>query len=207
MANLRLACTGARVGTLFIPAFQLRLGDLVCLHLPHPLPDEAEDDLLRVLTGKQLSVGFRLLGRVLAAVQACDDRPPILRLLRPLRVTRWLRQRTGMSHQEANEVLRRIGLDQDWPLTHLAGNPKTLLGLEAAWACGAEAILFATYGMDYSGRQAAHGAVASRLASCPAIHLSRVFFQNGQLLRDCFTGATCIEVSHSSALPLPAESA
>ncbi len=207
MADLRLVCTGARAGTLFLPPFQLRLGELVCLHLPHPLPDESEDDLVRALTGQQGVNGLRLYGRVLSAFPASDDRNGFLRLLRPLRATAWLRRMGGLSPKEASAVLRRLCLERDWLLTQLAGNPRTLLGLEAAWAAGAEAIIFRTCGIDYSGKQTAYAAVVSRLADCPAIHLSRFFFQNGQAIRDCVPGARCIDLTRLSAAPRPAESA
>jgi hypothetical protein len=207
MKDLRVACTGAQVGTVIVPPFSLRLGQLVCLHLPHPAPDGFEDALLRVLTGRRPAAGLRLFGRVAAAAPAQDDRIGLFRLLRPLRARRWLRQRSGMSEPEAGAALSRIGLDRDWPLTHLAGNPKTLLGLEAAWAGGAETILFWTNWCDPSGARAVYAAVASRLATCPAIHLSRLRFQDGRPTRDCFPGAACVELRDSSAAPIPAKTA
>jgi hypothetical protein len=207
MTDLRMACTGARVGTVFIPPFLLRLGELVCLHLPHPLSDGLQDDLLGALTGKCSANGLRLFGRVLPAAPARDDRMGLFRLLRPLRTSRWLHQQAGMSRPEAGMALRRIGLDQDWPLTHLAGNPRTLLGLEAAWAGGAEVLVYWTSYCDPSGALAIHAAAASRLATCPAIHLSILRFQNGRPVRDCFPGVTCIDLTDSSTPPLRAETA
>lgn len=100
MTDLRVACTGAQVGTVFVPPFSLRLGEVVCLHLPHPVPDGFEDDILRVLTGKRPAAGLRLFGRVAAAAPAQDDRMGLVRLLWPLWTTQWLRQRSGMSGYE-----------------------------------------------------------------------------------------------------------
>lgn len=207
MTDLRVACTGVQVGAVFVPPFSLRLGEVVCLHLPHPVPDGFEDDVLRVLTGKRPAMGLRLFGRVAAAAPAQDHRMGLFRLLWPLRATRWLNQRSGMSEHEAGAVLSRIGLERNCPLTHLAGNPRTLLGLEAAWAGGAEAILFWTNWCDPSGVRAVYAAVASRLATCPAIHLSRLRFQDGRPTRDCFPGAVCVELRDASAARLPAKTA
>jgi hypothetical protein len=195
------------VGTVYIPPFSLRLGELVCLHLPHPIPDGFQGDLLHVLTGKRRVTGLRLFGRVLPAAPARDDRLGLFRFLRPLRAAQWLRKQAGMSRHEGSMALRRIGLDQDWPLTHLAGNPRTLLGLEAAWAGGAEVLVYWTNCCDPSGARAVHAAVASRLPTCPAIHLSFLRFQNGQPFRDCYPGVTCIDLAASSTSPLRAETA
>ena len=113
-----------------------------------------------------------------------------------------------MSHDQARAVLQRIGLDGDWPITSLAGNPRTLLGLEAAWARGADAIVFQTSGWcDPSGVRAAYAAVAGRLAYCPAIHLSCVSFQDGRPHWDCFPGAVCIQLGDAAEARRPAESA
>jgi hypothetical protein len=207
MADLRLACTGARVGSLCLPPFALCAGELVCLHLPDPVPDEAVDELVHVLTGARAAAGVRLFGRVVSAFPVHDDRNGFLRLLRPLRASAWLRRQGGMSSQAATAALGRIGLDRDWPLTHLAGNPRVLLGLEAAWAGGADAIVFKTAGIDPVGVQAVYAAVVSKVAVCPAIHLSCVVFQDGQPLRDCYPEATCLDLASSGAPALPAESA
>ena len=207
MADLRVACSGTQVGAVFVPPFSLRLGELVCLHVPHPIPKGFQSDLLGVLIGKHSTKGLRLFGRVLTAAPAHDNRIGLFRLLRPLRATRWLRQQGGMSRSEAHMAQRRIGLDQDWPLTHLAGNPRTLLGLEAAWAGGAEALVYWTTCCDPSGALAVHATVASRLATCPAIHLSFLRFQNGRPVRDCLPGFTCLDLIDSSRPPLRAETA
>jgi hypothetical protein len=207
MTDLRMACTGARVGTVFIPPFPLRLGELVCLHMPYPLPTGFQSELLHALTGKHPTTGLRLFGRVLPAAPACDDRIALFRLMRASRAVRWLRQQTGMSRYEASMALRRIGLDQDWPLTHLAGNPRTLLGLEAAWAAGAEAIVYWTTSCDPSGVRAVHTSVTSRLAACPAIHLSFLRFQNDEPVRDCLPGFPCLDLIDTSTPPLRADTA
>ena len=207
MAELRLACTGARAGTVVIPPFSLRVGELICLHLPYHLPAGFQTELLRALTGKRPMTGLRLFGRVLPALPAADERIALFRFLGALRSTQWLRQQAGMPQHEANAALRRIGLDQDWPLTHLAGNPRTLLGLEAAWAAGAEAIVYWTTCCDPSGVRAVHTAVTSRLATCPAIHLSFLRFQNDEPVRDCLPGFPCLDLIDSSTPRLRAETA
>jgi hypothetical protein len=112
-----------------------------------------------------------------------------------------------MSLQEAESVLRRLGLEKDWPLTHLPSNPRALLGLETAWAVGAEGIVFGTSGLDPSGVRAVYTTIGSRLSRCPAVHLSRLLFQNGRPLRDCSPDARCIELTDVSVPSLPAESA
>ena len=136
MADVRISCAGVREGPLRLPPFDLRVGEAICLHLPAATSNAAEQDLIRTLTGRLAHPGCRLLGKVYAAAPAQDDRIGLLRLLRPLRATAWLRRRGGLSRKDAKAIVGAI-LDRDWPLMYLAGNPRTLLGLEAAWGRGA----------------------------------------------------------------------
>ena len=207
MADVLISCAGVRTKALTIPPFVLRTGEAVCMHLPSPLADDAEADLIRVLTGARPAQGYCPSGRILAALPAFDDSKALWRLLRPTRAAEWLRRRTRLSQGQAVAAIRRMGLDPEQPLNRLAGNPRLLLGLEAAWAGGADAIVFGTAGCDPCGVQAAFTAAAARLRTCGAIYLSRLIFQDGRLLRDHFPGATCVELRAPSAMPLPAKTA
>jgi hypothetical protein len=198
MNPIRLSCDGMIIGSLVIPPFQLKAGEFICLHLPGPAGSKEEVQLIQILTGKSSVSGLRLFGRVLYASPATDRRG-FFRFLRPLRPADWLRQSAGISRQEAGAIVARLGIKQEWHLSQLASNPSTLLGLEAAWAQGAEVILFSTSGCDPSGIRAVFNSVSSHLDRTAAIYLSLPFFQGGKLKRNYFPGALCLEVTLQTA--------
>jgi hypothetical protein len=123
-----------------------------------------------------------------------------------MRITDWLQYTAGVPQREAESMLeegRSILKDHDfahdWQVCRLPGNPKVVLGLQAAWALGAEAVVFSLVGLDPWGREKIHEAVRARLDRCAAIELSYEFVSNGQPGRDCMPSARCLEVTRHSA--------
>ena len=198
MNPIRLSCDGMIIGSLVIPPFQLKAGEFICLHLPGPAGSKEEVQLIQILTGKRSVSDVHLSGRVLYASPATDRRG-VFRFLRPLRPADWLHQIGGISPQEASAIVARLGIKPEWRLSQLARNPSTLLGLEAAWARGAEVILFSTTGCDPSGKRAVFDSVSGHLDRTAAIYLSLPFLQGGELKRDYFPGALCLEVTWQTA--------
>jgi hypothetical protein len=171
MDCLRLSCDGFTVGSLRIPAFSLRAGECLCVHLSGPMDDPAVEQLIQILTGEKPMPAVRLFGRVLWAA--------------PRR-----KARRGL-----------FGLFWKGRIEPLSATAKTVLGVEAAWLAGAQVVGFTTAGLDPLGREAVYEAVSAHFPQGSAIHLSFPFLQNGQRLRGCFAGTTCIESTHSSEFP------
>jgi hypothetical protein len=199
MQPIRIACDGAQIGPLRLPPFQLKTGEAVTLLLPRPFPEHAQEHLLQALTRAGSVPGIQHFGRVEWAAPAVAPRG-WLALWRQGRLTQprpvdWLRANANLSGAEADTVVGRLGLNPRWRLSELAMNPRTLLGLEAAWARGAEVVVFQTSGCDPAGVREVFAAVASRLQKCSAIYLSHGFWSQDQFQRDCLPGASCIEVS------------
>jgi hypothetical protein len=196
MSTLRVSCAGVTVASLSIPAFQLNTGQAVNLLLPR----SAFFELIPVLTGQQVVSGFQVFGRSIWAEPASHPRN-IFTLLRHGRIRQptpaeWLRGRaTHYSRVEAEAVVARLGLRPQWRLCQLAGNPRMLLGLEAAWAQGADIVVFGTVGCDPRGVQLVFDAVASRLGQCAVIYLSTVYVSNGAEGRNLFPGASSVDVT------------
>lgn len=194
MDHLRMVCDGITVGSLRVPPFQLGGGDLLCLHLPCPAFSREEKQVAHALTGKRPLPGLRISGRVTLAF------PPVVRagLLglfhRPLAVD-WLRRASGISDLEAGAILLRLGIRAGARVGELPGTPRTLLGLEAAWAGAADALVFLTAGLDPLGRRAVFEAVATHVSRCPAVHLSHAYTTQGRWERSCPPGASCIEAT------------
>lgn len=192
MPPLRIECDGIQVGSLWVPPFDLVAGQLLCLHLPVPHWSPDQEMLVEFLISGQAVPGLRRHGRVVHAAGPTSTRAGLLGGFRQLRPDEWLRREAGISRPGAEAIVQRLQLPPTTLLCRLAGNPRLLLALEAAWARGAEAVVFTTAGCDPLGVRAAYAAVESHLKECAAIHYS-ARFTNGS--RDCWAGATCLEIS------------
>jgi hypothetical protein len=201
MTCTHLSCRGIMVASIWIPPFQLRAGDFLCLHMPCLAFSKEEEQIVCVLTGGCPVAGLRLFSHICRA-SAPVSRGGILGLFRRPRVVDWIRRSGGISRMEARAIMARLGLRPDWRVCQLAMTPRTLLGLEAAWARGAEVVVFTTVGCDPLGRKAVYEAVSARLHHCAALHLSYSFIQNGRPGRDCFTRGSCIELRRQSDSPV-----
>jgi hypothetical protein len=164
---------GTWLGTLWLPPFAVQRGQFHCLHVTGPLHDLQEQDrLANALTGAVHVAGLHVAGHVLYAKQPVY-RSGIFGLLPRPRIESWLRRTGGMTPAATHGVCSRLRLEPSRRLSELAGNPKTMLALEAAWARRAEAVVFTTGGWcDPSGCRTVLDAVKARLGDCAAIHLS-----------------------------------
>jgi hypothetical protein len=203
MERLLVACEGITVGSLQVPPFELRAGRLVCLHVPGPADSADQFHLVQALTGARPLPGLRLFGRVEAAMPPTQP-AGLLGLFRRLpRAATWLSRSAGIPAAEAEAIVARLVQATDervgqLPIGHLPMNPRTLLGLEAAWARGADAIVFTTVGIDPRGYRLVFEAVSSRLPRCAAIRLSYARWTQGGWERACFPLGTCVELSSLS---------
>jgi len=118
----------------------------------------------------------------------------------------WL-LRAGVSPRDAGQVVARLGLKPEWRVCNLPATPRTLLGLEAVWARGAEAVVFSCAGLDPLGRRAVFEVIRAHLETCAAIYLSYPYGTQGWHERDHLPGATCLDATNpasGSSLSLPA---
>ncbi len=197
MSHTLIACSGTTVAGLRLPEFAVSRGEVLTLDMP-VLCDSAEASaLILALTGRTSAAGLVIRGKVLSAIGSTD--PSRLRAWLmpwgkgPLAVN-WLQRRSGISHHQSLAILQRLGILPTWGLRNLAGNPRNLLSLEAAWAGGAQVVVFSTVGCDPSGVLKTYDAISGRLATTAAIELSYAYWTNGQRLRDHFPGGTCLTV-------------
>jgi hypothetical protein len=200
MGPVRLSCEGITVGALVIPPFQLGEGEWICLHIPGSSDAEEYDQLVQVLTGQRPVSHLRHTGRVVHA-----DRPfhraGWFGWLRRVYPVDWLCQSAGVDRAEAEAITARLGLRPEWHIDQLAANPRALLGLEAAWARGAEVVVFSTSGLDPSGLRSVYEAVSAKLDRCAALQFSYPFVIDGRERRECLPGVRCVEVTRRPRLP------
>jgi len=207
MKAVLLACEGVSIGTLWLPPFELKAGEAICLHMPSQVSQADQESMQDALTGKQILPGLRLYGKVVWAKPATNPRN-FFGLLRIGRLTQprpadWLSREAGVLSAEANAIVTRLGLQPEWKLCQLAYNPRTLLGLEAAWARGANVVLFSARGCDPVGIQQVQQAVLSRLERCAAIELCDPKNQEGAVCGHFLAGANCIELGTLSRSSMP----
>jgi hypothetical protein len=199
MNSLLLSSDGFQVGSFLLPPFQLHAGECVCLHLPEATASTEVEQLIRDLTGKTPLPAVRLFGRVVSAAPLRKCRHGLSGFFRPMRVADWLSRTAGASPAQAQSILQRLHPDErQCRIEQLPGTPKKLLSVETAWLTGAQGIIFTTVGLDPLGREAVYEAVSSHFPQWCAIHLSFPFLQDGQRMRQCFTGTTCLELERST---------
>jgi hypothetical protein len=199
MDSLRFASDGFSIGSFLVPSFRLRAGECVCLHLPDAMTSSEVEKLILALTGRTPLAGIRLLGRVHWAAPLRNRRHGLTGLFRPMRVVDWLSQIAGASPAQTEVILLKLQMNErHCRIEQLAGTPRTLLSMEGGWLAGAQVVVFTTAGLDPLGRETVYQAVASHFPHGSAIHLSFPFLQNGQRRRECFAGATCLELSRCS---------
>jgi hypothetical protein len=141
MSEVFVSCQGVKDGPLSIPPFELRRGEVICMQLPSGANDDMEERLYRLLTGQRTTLGLQLHGQVAWVFTA--DHPPgrislwqrwLGNLLPSPLVKKWLRQQGGLTAVEVETVMRRLGLTPRCRRNRLPGNPRMMLGLEAAFA-------------------------------------------------------------------------
>jgi hypothetical protein len=207
MDSILLSSAGFTVGPLHIPAFQLRVGEGVCLHMPDAMDSPAVEQLIRILIGERAMPGVLCDGRSRWAASVRNLRHGLLGLFRPMRVADWLSRIAGITPAQTRAILHELSADgRNDRLDQLAGTSRVVLSVEAAWLAGTQVVVFTTAGLDPPGKEAVYQVVSSHFPYWSAIHLSFPFLQNGRRLRDCFAGTTCLEVGLSSAFS-PVETA
>ncbi len=75
-----------------------------------------------------------------------------------------------------------------------------MLGLLAAWARGAEVVIYSTSGLDPVGCQAVHRLVLERLVNCSALHVAYERVSNGERSFDCPPGAIIVRTEHAKPI-------
>jgi hypothetical protein len=162
-----------------------------------------ERQVIQLLTGETSARGLYVLNRVFFA-DPPEFRAGILSIFRRPRIGDWLRNKAGISLAQATVIAKGLGLETREQICRLEGTPKARLGLEAAWARGAVAIIFSAVGYE---RLSVQEAVLSHIEQCPAIELSYPFWTQGQRKRECHSRARCIEVTQIAETVAPLKSA
>jgi hypothetical protein len=204
MTRSVLSCEGLTLGTLRIPPFRVGPGQAICLHMPPPA-DESQEELLQILTGKTSASEVQRFGQVEWAARPNNDGRVenfschVLSFFHRVwfgspRTLHWLMQSGRVTVDEAQRVLASHAISPHSKICQLACNPRTILALEAAWARGAEVVIFTTVGCDPRGVHLIHDLVTAHLKHCGAINLNFEYVSNDQRGRVCFPSANCLSV-------------
>jgi hypothetical protein len=200
MQPLRVVSTGFEADGLSVPPFELRAGESLCLHLP--ASDVTLDEhalLVRLLTGYATVSGLRVLGQSEWArpVVALDRWVSTARA--PQKAADWLAGVTRMNRDEAARRLRAHGLPAEALARNLTPLEWRLMGLEVAWARGAEVVVFDTGDSEPGGVGRINRAVDLRIERCAGLRLNRPVVVEGRAeWRACWPRGRCL-----GAMPLP----
>jgi hypothetical protein len=163
--------------------------------------------LAETLTGARVQAGVQVVGKIVSAIRAMEPtgwrrwlENCGIRFGAGRSVRGWFQGFAGVGPEVAVAALQRLTVPLDYGLRQLPGNLRTLLSLEAAWARGAQAVVFTTVGCDPCGVEAVYAAVASHLDQRAALEFSYRYSCNGQTLRRHFPGSLSLEVTEAEAL-------
>ena len=110
----------------------------------------------------------------------------------------FLKHNTSLSKDQIKDILEKHGLDHYLSLNRLAGTPRLLLGLEKAYAQGAEVVIFSTPGLDSIGIQKVFRTVEEHLPACSAIYIAKPFICQNEETYIQMPGASQITISNHS---------
>lgn len=170
MTPAGIQCDGITVAGMEVPPFELRSGEMVCLHMPC-LPSPAWDEFVEAITGKKKIAGLRIEGQVRWAERA-QPRRGLAALFRQPYAEDWLQAAAHISAPDARALVTSLGLPLRQKLGSLGGNWRLLLALEAAYACKVDVIVYSTAGCDPMGVKAVHESVTAKLDRWAALRLS-----------------------------------
>jgi hypothetical protein len=88
--------------------------------------------------------------------------------------------------------MQRLQLPAQCRMSALPGNPRTLLGLEAALANDADVLVVRLGGMDPLGREAAITLLANRMGRRAVIYVGWPYWHQWQLHLDSVPGIPCL---------------
>jgi hypothetical protein len=205
MDRLLAECTGTEIGGLHVPPFQLRSGEVVSWKMPGPTGSRTEELVIALLTGKQAVLGLSRFGRVMYAdhlFMSSRNRWQRFSFLfhRPLIVDR-VRRLAGITRSEAEEIVRRHGVDLASRVAGISGNERLLLAFDVIWARGAEVALFTTAGLD---SEVIYRELAKRLEHTAAIELCYEGWSRGRKYRRNFPGAMSLDLTWTRSVPAAA---
>ena len=198
MRDALITCHGARVGGVSIPAFTLRRGDLICLHMPSPINDRLERAVGRVLTGVQTNPNIEVHANI-RWVEPLTYRGGLFSTLfgHP-RAIDWLARAGGINWVSARRRVSLLdplvdGRIRNLYIACLPAEAKALLSLEAAWARSPDAIVLQMYAVGHLGEKVVYENIREHLKNAAVIHLCHEHALGGFADQRCFPGARCLE--------------
>jgi hypothetical protein len=192
-------CQGVSHGRITLPPFQLKRGDLLCLHRDGPSGCWSQDPLAQILCGTIPLSGLSISARIDYAEPAFMP-PNLVSFFYHPRAAKWLQRHGRLPAAEAEAVVRRLDKELEGRIGrsrigYLPWVARVLLGLEAAWARGTEVLLFDVVGLDPLGRDRVFQAIAARGSRGAAVHFSYEYssIMEGRQ-RQCPAQAQCLDV-------------
>jgi hypothetical protein len=192
MKAIRMESTGFEIGSWCIPPFTLHGEEAISLLLPNEARVD-QQQIAQCLMGQREISGLSVYSTVLLAAPA-SPASSWRKWFRSPSPFAWLQKNTRLADDQICCVLAKHGLERNILLNRYAGTPRALLGLEAAYANGAEIIVFSTDGLDPLGRQKVFQTVAESLPKCAAIYLARPYHCQGDERHDQFPGSSSVYV-------------
>jgi hypothetical protein len=192
MADIRIEGQEFTIGRWHFPVFAARGGECVSLCFPKEASVDA-DRIIACLTGAEPVPGLKLHTTVLFAKPASSP-TGWRRWFQDPTPFAWLKKNTSLSEDAIRSFLLSHKMNRRIPVSQYAGTPRTLLGLQAAYARRPGVVVFSTSGLDPLGVRETFRVVADKLLECAAIYLAWPYVSQGQEQHNLFPGSMRITV-------------
>lgn len=186
MNPVRLQSRGFRVGRLFLPALEVRAGEVVCLHVP-PAFGEERSLLLDLFASGSDTPHLSFHGTVASVTRPMPPRG-WFGLWRDNRIKSWLIRSAGLESEQADSILRRWKTHGGERIGRIQWNPRTWIAFDAALTRGAEILVFDSAGNDPKGIGVIHDFLTTHARRPSIVEVSC----HADLHRTCFPQARCV---------------
>ncbi len=170
MSTFRYSCRGFAIDEYWVPAFEVRSGEIVRVGLPssHRFPYGRLTELLTTCSREF----FQVLGEVVF-IEWPYPRSRLREIFHRERALEWFCRQSGLSAEAGRSWLERVDLCGDTPVSHLCGaTPRRLLAIQAALARRASTIILDTAGLDPLGLQRVWQVLSDQIGDAAAICLT-----------------------------------
>jgi hypothetical protein len=179
-SHAHLLCEGLNIGKCRVPAFEIHAGEMIKLEFPARRAID-QRALLGVLSAPSPAGPIRAAGKVIV-VGKPRSRWEFVELFHRQTAVEWLCKQTGLPREQALRWLqadacpwlRRENITPQTPIAYMAGTPRKLMGVQAAFAMRADVVLFDTEGLDPLGVRDVLFGVAGQLGDSSAVYLTWV---------------------------------
>lgn len=184
-----IICSGIKIGSIYIPKFKARKGQLLCFHWPLPGEGLEEKHFRKMLLGTATEVNLQIFGKTINVAKLLYN-DSTFKYTYQQSIEKFLLEFGNINIEIVNNILMKLNIIPHSFIDSVSLTTKILLGIELAWLDFPDILLFETSGLDPLGINTVCEAILEKLDICTFIHLSYPTYPT----RLCCSQSQCIEI-------------